>query len=427
MKVLVIGSGAREHAIAWKLSTSPKVDQLLTVPGNAGTAAIGANLPGSPDDPEALAQLAQENDADLTIVGPELALASGIVDLFSRRGLGIFGPTQAAARIETSKAFAKELMRNCQVPSPDFNVFHSYSEAHDFLSNHERPVVVKADGLAAGKGAIVCRTKEDALRALYDCMVARLFGEAGDTVVVEEYLEGPEVSVFAFSDGEHLSPLVAACDYKRLLDEDEGPNTGGMGSYAPPEFWTPELERRVHSEIMAPVIRALREEGTPYTGVLYAGLMLASQGPMVLEFNARLGDPETQVVLPLLGTDLVDIVLASISGKLDKLTINWQEGACVGVVMASGGYPGKYQTGMPITGLEDVSGDLRVFHAATKLVDEGHGRQVLTDGGRVLTVVGRGASLAEARKIAYDNIPMIRFQHAHYRKDIALLRKAATL
>lgn len=427
MKVLVIGSGAREHAIAWKLSTSPQVDRLYTVPGNAGTATIGTNIPGSPDEPEALARLALENHIDLTVVGPEIALANGIVDLFNQRGLAVFGPTQAAARIESSKAFARELMRNHQVPSPDFRVFRSYNEAHRFLANHERPVVVKADGLAAGKGALVCRSVEESLQALYECMVARLFGEAGDTVVVEELLDGPEVSVFAFSDGEHISPLVAACDYKRVLDEDTGPNTGGMGSYAPAEFWTPELEDRVRAEIMVPVVRALMESGTPYQGVLYAGLMLTTQGPKVLEFNARLGDPETQVILPLLDTDLVDVVLASINGKVDRLRVNWQEGACVGVVMASGGYPGKYLTGMPITGLEDVKGDVLVFHAATKLVYENNNRRVLTDGGRVLTVVGRGASLAEARKMAYDNIPMIHFQNAHYRKDVALLKKAATL
>ena len=427
MNVLVIGSGSREHAIAWKLSSSPRVDRLFIVPGNAGTDSVGVNLPGSAGDLEGMALLVKEHGVDLTVVGPEAPLANGIVDLFRERGLAIFGPTKAAAQVEASKAFAKELLRRHGIPCPEFRVFHAYHEAHSFLSRHEGPVVVKADGLAAGKGVVVCKTKEEAVDALDLCMVAKAFGAAGDTVVVEEYLEGREVSVFAFSDGEHLSPLVAACDYKRLLDGDAGPNTGGMGSYAPPEFWTPDMERRVREEIMVPAVRALKEEGTPYQGVLYGGLMVTPQGPTVLEFNCRFGDPEAQVILPLLKTDLLEVALASIVGRLDKLSIEWEESACVGVVMASGGYPGDYTTGLPLSGLGDVDDDVEVFHAGTRLAAVGEGSQVLTDGGRVLAVVGRGGSLAYARERAYDNIQRLNFHGAHYRRDIALLREAATL
>ena len=345
MNILVIGSGAREHAIAWKLSSSPQVDTLFTAPGNPGTATVGTNLDRSADDLDGLAQLAKDHHVDLTIVGPEGPLAGGIVDLFNENGLPIFGPSKAASQIESSKAFAKLLMRRHGVPCPDFKVFHSYQHAQEFLSNHEAPVVVKADGLAAGKGVHVCENKEQALTALHDCMRARVYGTAGDTVVVEEYLEGQEVSAFTFTDGEHISSIVAACDYKRLLDNDEGPNTGGMGSYSPPEFWTSDLECWVQREIMAPVVRAMAEEGAPYRGLLYAGLMLTSKGPRVLEFNCRFGDPEVQVILPRLNTDLAELALACIEGRIHHLSVDWTPESCVGVVMASGGYPGEYNTG----------------------------------------------------------------------------------
>ena len=426
MNILVVGSGAREHAIAWKLSSSPQVDRIFMVPGNAGSASIATTLDGSQDDIDGLARLVKTHNVDLTIVGPETPLANGIVDLFVERGLAIFGPTKMAAQIEVSKAFAKELSKKYGIPCPDFRVFHAYSEAHSFLSKHEGPVVVKADGLAAGKGAIVCQGKEEALSSLYDCMKARVFGVAGDTVVIEEYLEGLEVSVFAFSDGQHLSPLTAACDYKRLMDDDSGPNTGGMGSYTSPEFWTPELEDQVNREIMVPAAIGLMEAGTPYQGVLYAGLMITSRGPKVLEFNCRLGDPEAQVILPLLKTDLVDVFLACIGGGLHKLSIGWDQGFCVGVVLASGGYPGEYARGLPISGLEDVDPDILVFHAATKIRDNGEKKRVLTDGGRVLTLVGLGPTLVQARERAYDNIQRVNFPNAQYRRDIGLPRKAAT-
>ena len=290
------------------------------MPGNAGTASICTNLAGSTGDLEGLARLAEHYGIDLTFVGPEAPLAGGIGDLFRERGLPIFGPTRAAARIETSKTFARELLSRHGIPGPDFKVFHTYDSAHDFVSKHAGRLVVKADGLAAGKGALVCANRDEALNAIHDCMRARAFGAAGDTVVVEEYLEGPEVSVFAFSDGNHMSPLVAACDYKRLLDGDAGLNTGGMGSYTPPEIWTANLVERVFGEIMVPVMRALKQAGSPYQGVLYAGLMLTSEGPKVQEFNCRLGDPEAQVIIPLLKADLPDVLMASVTGEWTR----WQ-------------------------------------------------------------------------------------------------------
>ena len=427
MNVLVVGSGAREHAIAWVLNRSAKIANLYAAPGNAGTATLGTNLQCAPDDLEGLARLVEANHVGLTVVGPEGSLASGIVDLFTDRGLPIFGPTKAAARIEASKSFAKELMTAQGVPCPEFRVFQTYDEAYRFLSKNESPVVVKADGLAAGKGVLMCQGREEALEALHDCMEARVFGEAGDTVVVEEYLEGREVSVFAFSDGEHLSSPVAVCDYKRLLDGDAGPNTGGMGSYAPPEFWTPQLEEQVQEEVMAPVVKALAQGGSPYRGILYAGLMITSQGPKVLEFNCRFGDPETQAILPLLKTDLLDVLMASASGQLNNLSVEWGDGACVGVVMASGGYPGEYARGVPINGLDDVDHDTLVFHAGTRYVGNREEKRVVTDGGRVLTLVGRGATLSQARDRAYDNVERVHFRGAQYRQDIALVEQAGAL
>ena len=427
MNILVVGSGAREHTIVWKLQGSPRVDAIFVVPGNAGTGSIATNLPGSISGLEGIVSLVESHGIGLTIVGPEVPLAEGIVDLFRKRGFPVFGPTRAAARIEASKAFAKELMSLQNIPCPDFKVCGSYGEAAGFLSNHTGPVVVKADGLAAGKGVLVCMDKEEALKAVHDCMEARAYGTAGETVVLEQYLVGPEVSVFAFCDGEHLSALVAACDYKRLLDGDGGPNTGGMGSYSPPEFWTPRLEAQVREGIMAPMVKALSLEGTPYQGVLYAGLMVTSDGPKVLEFNCRFGDPETQVILPLLETDLVDVALASIEGRLDSLPVVWKQDACVGVVMASEGYPGDYHTGHPIGGLDLVDADALVFQSGTRRVDDGPTSHILTDGGRVLTLVGRGPDLAQARAKVYDNIGKIKFPGAHYRGDIGLIKEIAAL
>ena len=419
MKVLVVGSGAREHAIAWKLASSPRVDELLIAPGNPGTASIGTNLSVSAEDIEGLAGIVNAQAIDLTIVGPEAPLDKGIVDLFTSRGLPILGPTRAAAQLETSKSFAMQLMRKYAIPHPDFQVFGSYEDASDFLTKHEGPVVVKADGLAAGKGVTVCNNNTEALNALQDCMENRLFGAAGDTVVLEECLDGPEVSVFAFSDGEHISQLVSACDYKRLLDGNEGPNTGGMGCYTPPGFWTPELEKVVQHDIMTPTVRAMAAESIPYRGVLYAGLILTNEGPKVLEFNCRLGDPEAQVILPRLKTDLTDVAIACVDGTLDQVEVHWNDASFVDVVMASGGYPSSYEKGKSIEGLEDVDRDVLVFHSGTKARSGGPG--LVTNGGRVLSVAGGGASLSEARQRVYRNVEKISFQDAHYRKDIALM------
>jgi phosphoribosylamine--glycine ligase len=413
---MVIGGGAREHALAWKIAQSPKITGLYVVPGNAGTAPIAQNLNIRPNDIEALAKAAQDIGIDLTVVGPEAPLASGIVDYFERSGLPIFGPTKAATQIESSKVFAKKLMQQYGIPYPNGITFSNYSEARKYLGSQSVPVVVKADGLAAGKGVTVASSKEEALKALSDIMEGKIFGSAGDKVLIEECLSGREVSLLAFTDGTTVVPMVPACDYKRVFDNDQGPNTGGMGSYSPPGFFDAEMIQRVMKTILQPAVSAMAHEGMPYKGVLYAGLMVAADGPKVLEFNARFGDPETQAILPRLQTDLVDILLAIIDNRLSELTVEWNNDACIGVVMASAGYPGNYKTGFPITGLDKLDEEIIVFHAGTKL---GENSQVYTDGGRVLTVTASGKTMAEARAKVYQNLPRIHFDGCHYRKDIA--------
>ena len=338
----------------------------------------------------------------------------------SALGIPVFGPSLAAARIEASKGFALDLMRDAGVPCPDFASFPDEASANTYIKDHPGPLVVKADGLAAGKGVIMCDDSEQARAAVNLCMSDRAFGEAGDTVVLEEYLSGPEVSVFAFCDGEHLSPLVAACDYKRLEDGNRGPNTGGMGSFAQPEFWTDELAAQIEQTIMQPVVRAMAERGSPYQGVLYAGLMLTEAGPKVLEFNCRLGDPETQVIMPLLASDPLELMLACAEGNLDKVSVRWEKKNYVGVVMVSGGYPDKYETGFEIEGL-DIEGldDTMIFHAGTKLGPDGQSGLPLTAGGRVLTVVGGGDTLESARERAYSRLEQISFKGARWRRDIS--------
>ena len=417
MKALIVGGGAREHAIAWKLKQSPLVDELYIAPGNAGTADIATNLPIGDTDLEGLAQAARQRGVDLTIVGPEAPLAAGIVDHFQAAGLAIFGPTKSAARIESSKVFAKELMLKHGVPTGRAEVFDSYEEAESYVRMHSPPLVVKADGLAAGKGVTVADTRQAAVNALRECMVERVFGASGDRVLVEERLSGREVSVFAFVDGETVSPMVAACDYKRAHDGDRGPNTGGMGAYSPPEFWTVDLEQNVRETIMEPTARALVQEGCPYRGVLYGGLILTDDGPKVIEFNCRLGDPETQVIIPRLSSELVEIIVATLEGKLSETAIEWTNDACVGVAMVSGGYPATYETGFAISGISQAKEAALVFHAGTRLADDGIG--AVTSGGRVLTVVGSGASWAEASKRAYSSIENISFAGGFYRRDIA--------
>ena len=425
MKVLIVGSGAREHALAWRITQSPNLTRLWVAGGNAGTTRLAENMEIRSSDVDALVAAAQDTSADLVVVGPEAPLALGLADRLDLLGIPVFGPSQAAAQIETSKGFALDLMRDAGVPCPEFHIFSDQTNALDHLKSHPGPVVVKADGLAAGKGVLLCQNSDEGALAIRECMSARAFGEAGDTVVLEEYLSGPEVSVFAFCDGENLSPLVAACDYKRLEDGNIGPNTGGMGSFAQPDLWNSELAAQADSTIMQPELQAMANRGTPYKGVLYAGLMLTESGPKVLEFNCRLGDPETQVVIPLLASDPLELMMACAQGNLSKTDVLWDNKSYVGVVMVSGGYPGGFQTGFEITGLdEDGPEHTMVFQAGTKL---GPGGTSLTAGGRVLTVVGGGDSIESARERAYSRLERISFQGAQWRRDIRAVANQTTV
>jgi len=404
----------------WKLAQSPKVSELFAAPGNAGTARQAHNLPINPTDIESLLTTAKDNKIDLTVVGPEAPLAAGIVDLFNKKGLAIFGATKAAAQIETSKVFAKKLMQKYGIPCARSASFSDYAQAKEYVKKQRPPVVIKADGLAAGKGVVVAESTEQAIGALRSFMESKTLGSAGEQIVVEEHLSGREMSAFIFTDGTAVVPMVPACDYKRIYDGDRGPNTGGMGSYSPPYFLSSELESSVRKTIMEPVVKALQREGRLYKGVLYGGLMITQSGPKVLEFNARFGDPETQVVLPRLHTDLIDIIMAVVDNKLDGVPVKWGKEACVGVVMASAGYPGNYQTGFTISGLNDIDKDVMVFHAGTKAgATPG---EVLTSGGRVLTVAATGKDLTEARKKVYNNITRIHFEGCQYRQDIAAIK-----
>ena len=421
LKVLVVGSGAREHAIAWKLAQSPRLRELLVAPGNAGTAQVGVNIPIDAEDIDGLLDFARENRVDFTVIGPEAPLAAGIVDKFFAAGLAVFGPTQAAARIESSKSFAKELMHDLGVPTGDSSTFDSYEEAREYVGRSPVPVVVKADGLAAGKAVVIAKTRQAAVEALWQQMVDKRFGSAGDRVVVEEFLTGQEISVFAFVDGLRVSQLSAACDYKPVGEGDTGPNTGGIGAYSPPtkEHWGRDMERRVRAEIMEPVVRGLAKMASPYTGVLYAGLIITADGPKVIEFNCRLGDPETQVILPRLKTDLLEVMIKVAEGDMSAVSLEWDERPCVGVVLASRGYPGKYATGYPIEGLDTAPPNMMMFHAGTDDVqDGGHGR-IVTSGGRVLTMAALGDTLEDARRIAYAGVDGVRFKDSFYRRDIA--------
>ena len=416
MRVLVVGSGAREHALAWKLAQSALVERLYCAPGNAGTAGIAENVPISATDIAALVDWAEQHGVDLTVVGPEDPLVAGIVDRFQTRGLVAFGPNAKAAQIEGSKSWAKELMARCGVPTARSVSFDSVGAARAYVLRQELPVVVKADGLAAGKGVTIARSHDEALKAISDCMVAGVFGAAGRRVVIEECLAGPEVSVLALVDGERPVPLIPACDYKRVFDDDRGPNTGGMGSYAPPALMSPSLLEQVRTTILEPIVAGLADAGCPYRGVLYAGLILTSEGIKVLEFNARFGDPEAQVVLPLLESDLVELALTAATGRLDANAVRWREGACCGVVLASAGYPGKYDVGKEISGLQSLDPDAQAFHAGTRL----RNRKVVTAGGRVVTVVATGQTMAEARSRTYRNVERVSFEGMHFRRDIAL-------
>ncbi|MBU80088.1 MAG: phosphoribosylamine--glycine ligase [Dehalococcoidia bacterium] len=417
MRVLLVGSGGREHAMADALSKSPLLDQLLIAPGNAGTAELGENVPVAIGDVPGIVALAQGREVDLVIVGPEAPLADGVADDLHSAGIPVFGPTRSAARIESSKNWAKELMARHAIPTAGFAAFRTIEDSVSYINAlPEGSVVVKADGLAAGKGVIIAGTRKEANEAVMKMIGDQLFGDAGSTVVIEECMEGPEVSVFAFVDGATVSNEVSACDYKRAHDGDSGPNTGGMGAYTPPEFWTPELAATIRREILEPVAAGMVAEGADFTGILYAGLMLTESGPRVIEFNCRFGDPEAQVVLARLETDLLEIALATANGELDDVDVHWNDQAAVCVVMASGGYPGSYQTGVPITGLSSTPDGVQVYHAGTSTADDG---TVITAGGRVLDVVANGADIAKARGTAYDTVSAINFEGAEYRTDIA--------
>ena len=415
----MVGGGAREHTLVWKLAQSPKAREIYVAPGNAGTAQIAHNLALSPGNIEGLAKVAHEKGIELVVVGPDNPLAEGIVDHFQTIGIPIFGPTRQAAQIEASKTFAKELMQIYGIPCARSVTFSDYNQAKEYIKQQTLPIVIKADGLALGKGVTIADSTPQALEALASIMETKTLGAAGDRVVIEEHLSGKEMSSFAFTDSQTVVPMVSACDYKRVYDGDQGPNTGGMGSYSPPYFHNAELAKRVSKTIMEPAVKAMDKEGRPYKGVLYGGLIITDNGPKVLEFNARFGDPEAQVTLPRLKTDLVDIILAVINGNLNQIKVEWSEDACVGVVMASAGYPGKYKAGLPITGLDSLDKDILVFHAGTKT---GTPDRVLTSGGRVLTVAATGKTIAEARKRVYANLPHIHFEGCHYRKDIAEIK-----
>ncbi|MBU4511438.1 phosphoribosylamine--glycine ligase, partial [bacterium] len=384
MKVLVIGSGGREHALVWKINQSPKVSQVYCAPGNAGISKLAQCINIDADSIEKLVDFAQEEKIDLTVVGPELALSKGIVNEFSRKDLRIFGPSREAADIESSKVFSKHLMKKYNIPTANYEVFGNSKEAFDYIKQQTFPLVIKADGLAAGKGVFIVENMVQARDALDALMEEKKFGEAGRQVIIEEFLEGEEVSILAFCDGKTVVPMVSSQDHKKIFDNDQGPNTGGMGAYSPVPFYPDEFEKRVLEEILKPTLKGLQSERREYKGVLYAGLILTKEGPKVLEFNARFGDPETQVVLPRLKTDLVDILNAVIDGSLHKINIEWEDNAAVCVVVASGGYPGKYQKGKVISGLERLENmkGIIVFHAGTKFQDG----KIITSGGRVLGI-----------------------------------------
>lgn len=415
MKVLVIGSGGREHALVWKISQSPMVDKIYCAPGNAGIGQMAECVAIKAEDLDGLLDFALQNEIGLTVVGPEVPLTMGIVDKFQEKGLKIFGPSGRAAEIEGSKTFAKDLMAKYGIPTAKYGAFTDAAEAKAFLAEVGLPCVVKADGLAAGKGVLICETKEEAETAVDDILVDNKFGNAGSRVVVEEFLTGQEVSMLAFSDGKTIVPMVSSQDHKRIWDGDKGLNTGGMGAYSPAPIYTPDVHEIVVPQVLEATIKAMEQEGRPFAGILYAGLMLTADGPKVLEFNARFGDPETQAVLPRLKSDLVEIFLAIIDGRLSEMNIQWHEEAAVCVVMASGGYPESSDKGRVITGLEDAAetGAI-VFHAGTKETDG----NIVTNGGRVLGISALGKDIAEAIANAYRGVEKITFENMQYRTDI---------
>jgi len=415
MKILVVGSGGREHALAWKLRKSAHHTHIFCAPGNAGIAKIATCVPIKSGDIRELARFATDMKIDLTVVGPEAPLAEGIVDEFHREGLPVFGPSRAAAQLEASKSFAKTIMRRSGIPTAEAKRFTDADSAIRGMDEFKPPWVIKADGLAAGKGVTVTSDREKAVEAIRESLEKNAFGEAGRLVLLEEYLDGEELSVMAISDSRKVLILAPAQDHKRIFDNDEGPNTGGMGAYSPVPTATPELLKEVHDRILQPCIEGMAEQDAPFRGILYAGLALTREGPKVIEFNARFGDPETQVILPRMKDDLLLVMMESIGSGLRRNSLNFTDEAAISVVASSGGYPGEYQTGIPITGLDEAErAGAVVFHAGTRA----EGTAVLTAGGRVLNITATGATLAEAARKAYEAADLIKFEGMHFRRDI---------
>lgn len=417
MKVLIIGSGGREHALAWKISQSPRVTKIYCAPGNAGISRVAECIPIQPIDITNLLSFAKQEGISLTVVGPEAPLASGIVDRFREAGLRIFGPSMAAAQMEASKIFSKKIMEKYNIPTADSKDFTEVNPAIDYIKEKGAPLVIKADGLAAGKGVIIAATEQEAIDALKILMVDKAFGQAGEKIIIEEFLEGEEASFLVFTDGDAIVPMPLSRDHKRIFDNDKGPNTGGMGAYSPVPSVSRQIIDSVIKDIVKPIIAGLGKEGCPYEGILYTGLMITSEGiPKVLEFNCRFGDPEAQPILMRLETDIVEIIEAVIDKKLNGIEVNWSDKAAVCVVIASGGYPDKYQNGRIITGLDSIGDkkDVVVFHAGTAIKDN----NIVTAGGRVLGVTALGEDMNEAIHLAYEAVEKIEFEGMQYRKDI---------
>lgn len=416
MDILIIGSGGREHTLAWKLAQSKLVNKIYAIPGNPGMEDVATCVSGSVEDNTFLVNFAKENNIDMVVVGPEVPLTNGIVDDMEKVGIPSFGPKKLAAQLEGSKSFSKDIMKKYGIPTAKYEVFTEADKAKAYIEQEGAPIVIKADGLAAGKGVIVAETKQQALDAIDEIMCDKAFGSAGNSVVIEEFMAGEEASVLAFTDGKTIIPMISSQDHKRAHDGDKGPNTGGMGTYAPAPVVTEDLMKTIKSTILEPTIQAMAKEGHPYKGCLYAGLMITSEGPKVVEFNARFGDPETQVVLPLLDSDLGEIMLACINGTLADCDIKWSDKAAVCVVMSAGGYPAKYRKGDEILGLENAAqNNILVFHAGTAKQDT----KIVTNGGRVLGVVALGDDIKSAVDTVYNGIKTIDFKDVYYRKDIA--------
>ncbi len=416
MKILVVGGGGREHAIVWKIAQSPLVEKIYCAPGNGGISTLAECVPIKALDIEGIVKFSVENKIDMVMVAPDDPLVAGMIDALESAGIRAFGPRKAAALIEGSKTFAKELMKKYNLPTAKYEAFDNSEHAIEYLRHQNYPIVIKADGLALGKGVIIAQGFEEAQEAVNSMMHDRVFGDAGNKIIIEEFLVGPEVSILAFTDGKTIKPMVSSQDHKRVFDNDEGLNTGGMGTFSPSKIYTPELEAFCMENIYKPTIDAMNKENRTFKGILYFGLIITKDGPKILEYNARFGDPETQVILPRLESDLVEIFNAIIDEKLDSIDLRWSDGACVCVIMASGGYPQQYKTGYEITGLYEAEGDsnIVVFHAGTKRENE----KFLTAGGRVLGVTAIDSSMDEAIKRAYEGVSKISFTDAHFRKDI---------